>query len=154
MRLEIGSGETPSLDYDIHCDVRPLPHIELVCAAQDLKLADDCVEAIKMNQFLEHISRDEATQLLRNCRKWLTPAGELLVYVPDVEWYAQQLVSGKYNFATFVHMVYGAQDYPDNTHRWGYSPASLKDLAVSLGYKIISCEHLDGSVVLKALAGK
>ena len=45
MRVEIGAGERPSPEYEVHTDVLPLPGIQVVCHLDRLPFADRSVTA-------------------------------------------------------------------------------------------------------------
>ena len=56
MRVEIGAGEKPSPDYEVHTDVLPLPGIQVLCRLDRLPFADASVSALRANHVLEHQS--------------------------------------------------------------------------------------------------
>jgi len=56
MRLEIGAGEKPHPDYDLHVDMLPLPGIKVRCAVDRLPFATGSIDALRANHVLEHQS--------------------------------------------------------------------------------------------------
>jgi predicted SAM-dependent methyltransferase len=94
-RVEVGAGERPHQGYDVHTDVLPLPHIEVVCRQDRLPFADSSVAAIRANHVLEHQSWELVEATLREWARVLESNGELNVGVPDARFIAAQWVRGE-----------------------------------------------------------
>ena len=79
MRLEIGAGEKPHPDYDLHVDMLPLPGIKVLCAVDRLPFATGSIDALRANHVLEHQSYELVADTLRERvlpwvgRPWLSP---------------------------------------------------------------------------------
>ena len=56
MKVEIGAGEKPHPDYDLHVDLLALPDIEVRCAIDRLPFATGSADALRANHVLEHQS--------------------------------------------------------------------------------------------------
>jgi len=61
VRLEIGAGEKPHPDYDLHVDVLPLPDIEVRCHIDRLPFATRSLEALRAFS-LGQAARDRAEE--------------------------------------------------------------------------------------------
>lgn len=69
---------------DVHADFRhPLPYV------------DASVDLIFNEHFLEHITREEGSAFLKECRRVLKPGGVFRVSTPDLRWLVAQYVGGK-----------------------------------------------------------
>jgi SAM-dependent methyltransferase len=49
-----------------------------------IPFADESIDVVYSSHFLEHLSRQEGAQLLRDCRRVLKPGGILRIVVPDL----------------------------------------------------------------------
>jgi predicted SAM-dependent methyltransferase len=94
-RVEVGAGERPHEGYNVHTDVLPLPHIEVVCRQERLPFADSSVAAIRANHVLEHQSWELVEPTLREWARVLESNGELDIGVPDARLIAEQWVRGE-----------------------------------------------------------
>lgn len=93
--VEVGAGERPHEGYDVHTDVLPLPHIEVICRQDRLPFADSSVAAIRANHVLEHQSWERVEATLLEWARVLDSNGELNVGVPDARFIAEQWVRGE-----------------------------------------------------------
>ena len=95
MRVEVGAGERPHDGYDIHTDMLPLPHVEVVCRQDQLPFADGTVTELRANHVLEHQSWELVEVTLGEWARVLRPDGVLNIGVPDARFIAQQWVRGE-----------------------------------------------------------
>lgn len=137
LRLEIAAGDKPQEGY-LHHDIRPLPHIDVVCDArsfpQEHKGRFDEVYA---SNILEHFNRFEVRAVLQEWASLLRPGGLLRVIVPDLEEISRQFVGGHIDHEFFVYLVYGGQDYEFNRHYYGFTPDAAQALFESVGLEIV-----------------
>lgn len=96
MKLEIGAGEKPSPDYDVHVDILALPDIEVVCRLDELPFADGSFAALRANHVLEHQSYELVEPTLREWARVLAPGARVEIGVPDARYIARQWVDGHY----------------------------------------------------------
>jgi predicted SAM-dependent methyltransferase len=96
-RLEIGAGEKPSPDYDVHVDILPLPGIEVVCRLDELPFPDRAFSALRANHVLEHQSYQLVEPTLREWARVLAPGAPAEIGVPDARYVARQWVEGRYS---------------------------------------------------------
>lgn len=84
---------------------------------------------------LEHFSADDGVRLLEAIGKVLKPGGRILVRLPN------------------MGSPWGANyQYGDLTHRTGYNPTSLRQLAIAAGFACTAClPHEQGSSVRRLL---
>ncbi len=162
-RVEVGAGDSPLPGY-IHCDVRPLPHIEHVCRAWELPFSAGSVDEIYSRHMLEHLTFDQARQTLAHWAGLLRRGGLLDINVPDLEAACRQLGLG--GLSPYVpHKVthhehalralYGWQNHPNDFHRSGHTESSLRRLLCEVGFdsiQRIEDNSLSGPVNLRLKA--
>jgi SAM-dependent methyltransferase len=107
MRLEIGAGEKPHPDYDLHVDLLALPDIEVRCGIDRLPFATASVDALRANHVLEHQSYELISPTLREWARVLRPGGRLDIGVPDALFVATQWVRGEIDTAEANHWILG-----------------------------------------------
>jgi SAM-dependent methyltransferase len=107
MRLEIGAGEKPHPDYDLHVDLLALPDIEVRCAIDRLPFASGSLDALRANHVLEHQSYELITETLREWARVLRPDATIDIGVPDARFIATQWVEGTIDAAEANYWMLG-----------------------------------------------
>jgi predicted SAM-dependent methyltransferase len=107
VRLELGAGERPDPDYDVHADVLPLPGIQVRCRLDRLPFADASITALRANHVLEHQSWQLVEPTLREWARVLRPGARVDIGVPDARYIAQQWVEGGYDTREANHWLLG-----------------------------------------------
>jgi predicted SAM-dependent methyltransferase len=107
VRLEIGAGEKPHPDYDLHVDVLALPGIAVRCAVDGLPFATGSLDALRANHVLEHQSYELVSQTLREWARVLRPGAPVDIGVPDAKFVAAQWVRGEVDTAEANHWILG-----------------------------------------------
>jgi SAM-dependent methyltransferase len=107
VRLEIGAGERPHPDYDLHVDLLPLPGIAVRCAIDRLPFATGSVDALRANHVLEHQSYELVGETLREWARVLRPGAPVDIGVPDARFVAAQWVRGEIDTAEANHWILG-----------------------------------------------
>ena len=107
MRLEIGAGERPHPDYDLHVDVLALPGIAVRCAVDRLPFTTGSLDALRANHVLEHQSYELVTETLREWARVLRPGGRVDIGVPDARFVAGQWVRGEIDTAEANYWILG-----------------------------------------------
>jgi SAM-dependent methyltransferase len=120
-------------------------------SSADEIIARDCIE---------HISWRRVEELLRDMYRVLRCNGRAYIQVPDLEAIARRVILDP-NFCygelcgwkAISFWVYGAQDYPENTHKAGFTIPTLKRLLESIGFKVETIQN-DGGTNIMAWAVK
>jgi predicted SAM-dependent methyltransferase len=107
MRLEIGAGEKPHPDYDLHVDLLALPDIEVRCAIDRLPFATGSLDALRANHVLEHQSYELVPDTLQEWARVLRPGAAVDIGVPDARFVAEQWVRGEIDTAEANHWILG-----------------------------------------------
>jgi len=111
---------------------------------------------------IEHISWRRVEDLLRDCFRVLKPGGVMLVQVPDLEVITKRVIldpNFRYGdlqgWKAISYWVYGAQDYPENVHKSGFTIPTLKGLLESIGFYVEEIRSDGGSnIVCRAVRQK
>lgn len=164
MRINLGCGGDVRRGY-LNIDVRPLGLNVLQLDLERLLLSpfpDMCAEEILAKDIIEHISWRRVEDLLRDCFRVLKPGGVMLVQVPDLEVIAKRVIldpNFRYGdlqgWKAISYWVYGAQDYPENVHKSGFTIPTLKGLLESIGFSVEEIRSDGGSnIVCRAVRRK
>ena len=115
MKLHIGCGKKYLPGYK-HLDIIKYPHVDYVTTANDLSMFDnESLEEIYACHILEHFSRIEIKNVLKEWRRCLMRGGILRIAVPDFEAIvAEYLSSG--DLEKVMGLLYGGQNYKYNFH--------------------------------------
>ena len=162
MRLNLCCGDDVRDGY-INIDVRKTkPNVLVLDLEKDLlrPFPDKSVDEILAYDCIEHISWRRIEDLLRDIHRVLKCDGRLYLRVPDLEAIAKKVILDpcfKYNelrgWKAISFWVYGGQDYPENTHKAGFTIPTLRELLESLGFKIEKIEN-DGGTNIVCVAVK
>jgi predicted SAM-dependent methyltransferase len=107
VRVEIGAGEKPHPDYDIHTDILPLPDIEVITWIDRLPFRDASLTALRANHVLEHQSYELVEPTVREWARVLRPGASLDIGVPDARFIAEQWVRGDIDTAEANYWILG-----------------------------------------------
>ncbi len=111
--------------------------------SKPLPLESNSIEEILANDVLEHLQRYEVEPVLREFYRVLEPEGRLTIKSPNIRVLAFALASGAISDTEFERKMYGDQNYPENTHKCGFSPAILASRLARAGFSIKS--SVDGT---------
>lgn len=102
MKLHLGCGHN-LLEGWVNIDgwrIPPKPGCEFIehDLTKGIPQPDNSVDLIFTEHFLEHIEREEAVVLLRDCRRALKPGGVMRIVVPDLGYLVQKYVANDLNW--------------------------------------------------------
>lgn len=133
-KLHIGCGDKYIPGF-VHIDARELPHVDYVTPADKLDMfADQSVDLIYSCHMLEHLRRNEVAIVLREWHRVLKPGGILRLAVPDFEKIVEVYLKTK-DLKSFLGLLAGRQDYPENTHYGVFDFAYLSEILSEIGFK-------------------
>lgn len=148
MNLEIGAGEKPHPDYDLHTDILPLPDIDVVCRLDALPFADGTLDSLRANHVLEHQSWELVERTVTEWVRVVRPGGRIEVAVPDALLLARQWASGEITTREANYWILGGHSDRDahrgvdgngvplwiwNAHHTLFDAGSLASLLQSCG---------------------
>lgn len=164
--LEVGCGFSPKPGY-IHCDIRPLYGVEVVCEAWNTPFPKNTVTRIYSRHMLEHLSQNDTILTLTHWFNILRVGGELDLNVPDLEKTIEQLrLPGKSPYvdveiSNHLHAMYSLFGWQNNSfdfHKWSYTFKSLSELLHFVGFEKIErtddLESKSGPLNLRIIAKK
>ena len=130
----------------INVDVRRTrPDVYVLDLERDLlkPFADGSAEEIIAKDCIEHISWRRIEDLLKDVHRVLKCDGRLYIQVPDLEAIARKVIldpsycyGDLCGWKAISFWVYGGQDYPENTHKAGFTIPTLRRLLESLGFVV------------------
>jgi hypothetical protein len=149
VKLEIGSGEFPDEDYEIHADILALPEVAVVCAMDHLPFRDGSLAGLRANHVLEHQSYELVAETVVEWLRVLEPDASVDIGVPDALCRAESWVRGEITTAEANYWLLGGHsDRPAhrandtlggvplwiyNAHHTFFDPTSLRDLLDKCG---------------------
>ena len=162
MKLNLCCGDDVRDDY-INIDVRKTkPNVLVLDLEKDLlrPFPSSSVEEVIAKDCIEHISWRRVEDLLRDIHRVLKCNGRVYIQVPDLEAIAKKVIFNPdfcfgrlCGWMAISYFVYGAQDYPENTHRAGFTMLTLKKLLTSIGFAVEDIRN-DGGTNLVCFARK
>lgn len=127
--LELGGGDNPvrspdgQIVADVLVDVRQGQHTSFTQSLEEpLKLSSNEFDAVLSVFCFEHISYPKVPQLIAETFRVLKPGGRALVIVPNTEAQMRYILNKPEWDDDESCMIFGQQDYPENSHRTAWSP--------------------------------
>lgn len=119
--VEFGGGDNPAIRPNI--DARAGLKTDIVANLEDnLPLETGAYDGVYCSYALEHLSWRKAPNLIREAARILRPGGTAVFVTANLLEQARVLAQRDDWTESDVCMVFGDQDYPENTHRAGFSP--------------------------------
>jgi predicted SAM-dependent methyltransferase len=156
MKLNLGCGNDIRSGY-INIDVRKTRAdvLQVDLEKEFLRfIPDESVDELLLKDFLEHLSWRVVENFLKDCFRVLKKGGKIIIQVPDIEAIVQQVVQNpNYKFGdlegfkAISYWIYGAQDYPENTHKSGFTRLTLKKLLEQIGFSIVKLETVGTNIL-------
>ena len=156
MKLEIGAGENPHPNYDIHTDVLRLPDTDVICRLDALPFVDGSIEMLRANHVLEHQSWGLIDSTLREWARVLKPSALVEIGVPDARHIAEQWVGGELTTEEANYWLLGGHSDRQahrgvdgrgvplwiwNAHHTLFDSQSLKRVVEACGFVDVSIER-------------
>lgn len=144
--LELGCGTSPNPQCQIHVDVRPGPGVDFTANFEEpLPIKDNDFNGVFCQYCAEHVSYTKLPQFFSEIFRILTSAGKVVLVTPNTEAQFRFVVdhptgwNNKSFFESASEVIYGSQDYPENSHKCYFSPSVLTDLLSAAGFESILC---------------
>lgn len=173
INLYVGCGPDIREGF-VHCDLRPLPHVDCVCKAWEVSKHFSKVEHIYSRHMLEHLTQAEAMLTLQDWFSALAPGGSVRIIVPNMDFHCQQWLNAKWDEESYSEKrsdaryseggFWGWQAECDpkvenyNTSYWdvhksGYNQQKMEFIMKKIGFSQVLCE-IKGDVHLVTNAKK
>jgi predicted SAM-dependent methyltransferase len=157
MKLNLGCGGDVREGW-LNIDVRKThPRVLVLDLEKELlrPFPDESVDEILAKDFIEHLSWRVVEAFLRDCYRVLRRGGRMYIQVPDLEAIARKVILNpdfRYGdlsgWKAISFWVYGAQDYPENVHKAGFTIPTLKQLLESVGFVVEKIESDGGTNIM------
>lgn len=150
--LEIGGGNNPFFRPNL--DVREGPEIDIVADInKTLPITNNAYDGVFCRYAIEHISWREVRGFIQEVYRILAPGKSAFFVTADLLEQARLLTEVDDFDDKWVCMIFGDNDYPENTHRCGFSPEFAGRLFQEAGFeKVIISRHPDwrGDMMIEA----
>lgn len=140
--VELGGGENPRFRPNV--DQRMIEgKVDVVADFEKpLPLPPEEFNSVYSQYAIEHISWRNVQQFINEVFRILKPKGKAIIITADLRAQAEALVKkGKWDFED-ICMVFGDQDYPENTHKSSMSPEMMARLFKNAGFNKVNVTHL------------
>jgi glycosyltransferase involved in cell wall biosynthesis/predicted SAM-dependent methyltransferase len=145
-RIELGGGETPEIRPNV--DVRPGPSVDIVA---DFDKGLPMLESGKYDDVLcryalEHVSWRNVPTFLKEVYRIMASGGKITFVVPNLLEQCR-LVASQVTWSTNSPiMIFGDQNYGENAHKCGWSPAQIKADLETSGFTDINIQPVTGCI--------
>ena len=150
--LEVGGGDRPT--FRPNMDVRPLPTVDIVANLEELfPIPDESYGSVYGEYVIEHLSWRTVQQFIRECHRVLVPGGKCVHVTADTREQCMLALDTKEWNEDISCMLFGGQDYSDNTHKNALSPAYAARMFRECGfYSVIIHPHpvADTDMIIEA----
>jgi predicted SAM-dependent methyltransferase len=143
--LELGCGNLPQPEYDLHLDLHPGPCIEIVSDARTIPLPDNHIDVIFNQHLIEHFDREEVKVALKEWLRVLKPHGVLKILCPNLLHLMTLYFHAPQMKRDVIRWMYGGQDYPENYHKNIYDFPLLYEDLWNAGFRDIKL--MDGHAI-------
>ena len=160
VNIYIGCGDDRREGF-MHCDIRPLEGVDIVCNAWDLSNNIMHVDQIYSRHMLEHLTAAEAFAALNDWYNTLSNGGSIYLVVPNLDFHIKQWLNANWNdneldepLSNASHALggfYGWQRECDpveanynqtywDVHKSGYNKKRMQYVLEKVGYREIELE--------------
>lgn len=133
MKLHIGCG-SKRLEGYVNIDIRSTPAADIVMDATVLPYADNTVEEIFCCHMIEHLTKEEGEQFLKECYRVLRSNGVLRLELPVIDLVIENAWKAGAAEQLVINMLYGLQRYTGDYHKYGYTRNTLRILLEQTGF--------------------
>jgi len=122
-------------DYNlVRVDIREECEPDYRCDVRKLPFANEEFDLVFSSHVLEHFSRAESPEVLKEWIRILKPNGLLCLILPDVEWAFQTYKESK--DSDVYNVLYGAQSNSFDYHQCGYTEKTITKLLNDLDFSV------------------
>lgn len=145
-KLNIGCGGRRIEGY-LGVDAVKRPAADIVAPAHKIPLGTGSIDEIIAVHVWEHFYLWECSKVLREWTRLLKPGGLLVLEMPNLIKCCENILNpkpeaGKHKDQISYWGLFGdpRDEDPFMTHRWGWTPQSLRDYLVAFGYTDVKHE--------------
>lgn len=139
--IELGGGCFPI--FRPNFDIRPLKSVDRVVDFNlPLPIPDNSYDGVFGQYMLEHISWRHINQFLEDVYRILKPDGIAVFITANLLEQAKVLVNTSHWEKKLISMIFGDQNYNENSHQCGFSPEYINRILTNIGFKGIKIESI------------
>lgn len=135
--INLGCG-TLQYDNTINVDIRKEVQPNIIADARYLPFKPNTIDIIEAKDLIEHFTKNEAKNVLSECKLSLKKDGILRLTTPYfdriIEFYKMRIFSEE----TTITKIFGRQEYNKNYHYHLYNPGTLSDLMLTQGWSLVT----------------
>jgi len=142
--LELGGGDNPHPSSDVRVDIRPGPHTHFTADFDEpLPIGSAEFDGVYCQFVIEHLSWRKVKQFCSEMLRVLKPGGKAIIITANVLAQMEfikdhpQGWDNKDAFESFSCVIFGDQDYADNTHKNFMTPDLIMGLLSAAGFESI-----------------
>lgn len=139
--LEVGGGDRPQFRPNLDC--RKLPTVDIVADLNEVwPVENETYDGVFGMYIIEHVSWRKVRQFISEAYRVLRPGGISVMVTANLLEQARRLVETPEWNDVLPCMIFGDNDYPENTHRCGFSPQYAIKLFREAGFHEVTIfEH-------------
>lgn len=135
--LEVGGGDRPT--FHPNMDVRPGPKTDIVADLNcEWPLPGAQFDGVYGSYIIEHISWRKVRTFIAECFRVLKPGGYAVMVTANFLEQCRVMVNTAPWSDSLVCMAFGDQDYPENSHKVGFSPEYASRLFREAGFNEVN----------------
>jgi len=140
--IELGGGDKPR--FRPNADVRPLPTVDIVVDFEKTPypLPSDEYDLVYSQYLMEHLSWRTVQAFIGEVYRVLKPGGVARMITANLQAQCRVVAEAKEWQPNFAVMVFGDQDYSENTHRSGWSPEYAVKMFKEAGFDRVETRPL------------
>lgn len=143
--LELGCGDKP-LRHDAlwhTLDCRWLPQVDIVTSLEySLPVPSESYDGIYGRYYIEHLSWRKIRSHISELHRILRPGGKVILVTANLLEQAKKLIEAKEWSDGLICMIFGDLDYPQNSHKAGFSPEYAVKLFKEAGFYSVEVNPL------------
>lgn len=145
--LELGGGDNPHPRTNVNVDVRPGPKVHFPASFDEPlkdKIKDDDFDVVFSQYALEHVSYRNIPRFLKDVFRITKHGGEVVFVTSNTRAQIDWLLAhpdgwdGRSFFDSASGLLYGDQDYPENSHKCYFDPGILAKLFAEAGFSFVT----------------
>jgi len=141
--IEIGGGDRPTYcrkyGNGINLDVRPMETVDIVCDFEKpLPLPSNEYDMVYSAFCVEHVSWRNIRNLIREMYRVLKVNGRVVVITANLLEQCRVVASSQVWEENFSCMLFGDQNYGQNSHKCGFSPEYTIKLFKEVGFATVN----------------
>ena len=103
---------------------------DIIAQADNIPVDDNTFDEVLAHSILEHVSKRDYNRFLSEWYRVMKPNGKLIISVPDIYLVCKDLIhyietNQSVAIKSTINLIYGEQDYKENTHLWGWTEETL-----------------------------